>query len=120
MTEKIGKKDILKLATLAEEIGVKLSELASSEHDRIQADLASEYPDLCGYFSDTITLNAAVNSLANLVAVAIASYKDEPAIDHMDRVKGALHEMVSNLIGSDGGKAIFIKMPTVDEAKEME
>lgn len=117
---KIGKKDVLKFATLAEELGVKLSELASSEHDRMQSDLAEEYPDLHGYFADIITLNASINSLAHLVAVSIASRKDEPAINEMNRVMEILHERVSELIGSDGGKAILIKIPSVDEVNEME
>jgi hypothetical protein len=117
---KIGKKDVLKFATLAEDLGVKLSEIASLAHDQMQSDLAEEYPDLHGYFADIITLNAAINSLANLVAVAIAAQKDEPAIDHMNQVKEILHERVSELIGSDGGKAILIKIPSVDEVNEME
>lgn len=117
---KIGKKDVLKFATLAEELGVKLSELGSSEHDRIQSDLAEDYPDLHGYFADIITLNAAINTLAMLTAVAIASRRDEPAIEHINRVKEILHERVSELIGSDGGKAILIKIPSVDEVNEME
>lgn len=117
---KIGKKDVLKFANLAEEIGNKLSELASSEHDRIQSDLAEEYPELHGYFADVITLNAATNSLAMLVAVAIAAQKDEPVINHINRAKELIHEKVSELIGSDGGKAILIKIPSVDEVNEMQ
>lgn len=114
--KRIEKEDLAKFADLAEELGVKLSELASKEHDRLNEELEKEYPEFCGYLADMITLNAVTNALANLTAIAIASQNGSEVIDHIDRVKGAIHEKVSGLIGSDGGKSIFIKMPGgVDE-----
>lgn len=109
---KLNKEDISKLADIADEIGTKLAELASREHDRVQEEFDKTYPEeVAGYLSEVITLNASVNSLAFLVAVAIASQKGEEASKHLDKAKETLHETVANLIGSDGGKGIFIKMP---------
>lgn len=107
----LNKEDISKLADVAEEIGAKLAELASQEHDRLQEEFDKAYPEkLSGYLADVITLNASINSLAFLVAVALASQNGEQASKYIDKAKETLHDTVANLIGKDG-KGIFIKMP---------
>jgi hypothetical protein len=111
MTMESDKGDLRRMAELAYELGVEMSKVAAEAHDR----LATEHGDR---LAEVVTLNAAANMLANLIAVNIASNKNDEASDHIGEVSESIHKMVAELIGK-GKKTLFIKIDRperVDEA----